>query len=488
MRKLLIAICVVFCLSSVLVLAQEYLVGSGDTLYIIVWGDEGLSGSVLIAPDGSIALPEPVGVVDVRGKTVKQVEEDLISKLAKYVKTPRVTVSLRERETGFLVHITGEVVAPSFYKVPEKTTLQELVTRAGGLTKYADTKHIKVNSQLVDFSKFLRENDQTVNPILKIDDVIFVPRIGAGEYLNRIVNVLGCVQRPGTLELEEPMALLDIVTLAGGFTIDADLEKVQVVNLQSGNMLQTASVKSYLSGNSPSDNPIVGPRTAIFVPSTRIPEEITIPVNITGRVSRSGAYRAVVYKSRLADMIFAAGGFSDGADIEKIKIIRQNSKEKGEFNLKLFLLNGDMEQNPLLSEGDTIVVPVSGKVKQITSAIDVALVPNKTVKIIGAVRTPGTFQVSENADLSDILVLGGGATPTADLERVTITREGQKFEVDLRKVLTEGRFDLIPGIVSEDIIFVREQKESKWGKIVRFAGQLSTITVFGVYFITLMNK
>jgi len=495
MKKSFFLVIVVFLsfIFAVVAVAQDYLLGPGDTLYVIIWGDEGLSGPVLIAPDGTIALPEPVGVMQAKGMTVKQVEVALISKLTKFVKTPRVTVSLRERETGFPVHITGEVLSPSFYKVPEGTTLQELITRAGGFSKYSDIGHIKITSQneggattvrVVDFSQFLIGNNEIANPVLKPNDTIFIPRISNKEYLSNIVSVLGSVKEPGAFELKEDMALIDVIAFRGGFSIDADLGKIQVMS-DSG--IINVNIKEFLTKKDPLGNPTIKSKMIVYVPSTIIPTELTVPVNIIGQVSRPGAYRVVVEKSRLMDAIFTAGGFTETADIEKVKIIRQDTKETT-FNPKEFLTKGDTTQNPLLREGDTVVVTAGNRVKQITSVIDTAFVPYKEVKIIGAVRSPGTFQISESATLLDVLILGGGATSTADLERATITRKGQKLEVDLRKVLTEGRLETVPALTSEDVVFIPEQRESKWGKFIRLTGQLSTISLLGVYIITLIGR
>lgn len=488
MKRTLLAVFLLVFGVSVLAWGQEYLVGPGDILYIAVWGDESLTGLVTISPDGEITLPSPLGVMEVRGLTVKEVEKLLTDQLSKYVKSPRVTVSLTEK--GYRIHVIGEVRAPSFYKVPENTTLQELLTRAGGLTEYADTKRISITSQNedsstsiqeIDFFKFLRGNDIGANPVLKPNDVIFVPRISTEEYFSKMITVLGSVQSPGSFEFEEETALVDVITMAGGFTPDAVLDEVQIIDLNSQDAGgQMVNVKKFLTERDPSGNPMVQTRTIIYVPSTYVPPELTVPINLVGQILKPGTYRMRAEKCRLADAIFTAGGFAEGANMEEVKILRRNSlDEKVEYNLKDFLVAGNMDQNPVLHEGDTVVVPISERVKQI-SLIDTAFVPYKEVSVIGEVRTPGTYQVPTSATLLDVLILGGGTTSGADIERVTMIRETgreTKFQIDLRKVLTEGRFELLPKLESGDTIFVPQQKESKWRQTVRLAGELSTVAM-----------
>jgi protein involved in polysaccharide export with SLBB domain len=56
---------------------------------------------------------------------------------------PPIFVSVTPAQT-FMVHIIGEVVSPNFYNVPDGTSIQELVTIAGGLTQFADIKHVRL--------------------------------------------------------------------------------------------------------------------------------------------------------------------------------------------------------------------------------------------------------------------------------------------------------------------------------------------------------
>lgn len=463
---------------------QEYRVGPGDTIYVAVWGHPDLSGPVTVSPDGTIALPL-VDIVQVKGMTTEEIAELLTRKLSEFIRNPRVTVSLRE--FGYTVHVYGEVVKPNYYKVPDKTTLQEVISMAGGFTPYADIKHIKITSfredgsketRIVDFSRFLRENDESANPFVKSDDLIFVPRLSLEEYLSKVVSVIGSVQRPGVFELEEPLSLLDVISMAGGFTFDADLEKVSVVEFgpDGDHDVKVVNAKSFLLNRDPSGNPPVRPGSAIYVPTTRIPEELTFPVAIVGQVMRQGVHRVKAEKGRVLDAIFAAGGFAEGADIENVRVISPDGTER-RLNLKLFLTEGDISQNPKLQEGDTVIVPVSRLARKLT-VVDTAFVPYKTVSVIGEVRNPGTFQLPEHATLLDLLLIAGGTTPQADIERVTLIREKEgesKFEVDLRKVLTEGEFQLLPELRSGDTVFVPQMKESIWRQIVRLAADLSTI-------------
>ena len=84
----------------------------------------------------------------------------------------------------------------------------------------------KVEKRKIDFSKFLKQNDMESNPILKANDVVLVPKADMDEKVRQSVTVVGQVGSPGSYELETPMPLLDVLTLAGGVSDNADLRNV----------------------------------------------------------------------------------------------------------------------------------------------------------------------------------------------------------------------------------------------------------------------
>jgi protein involved in polysaccharide export with SLBB domain len=88
----------------------------------------------------------------------------------------------------------------------------------------------------------------------------------------------------------------------------------------------------------------------------------------------------------------------------------------------------------------------------------------RRVSVLGAVRTPGAFDLKEGSTLAEMLATAGGPTPIADLRRITITRAecagappaGKKLLADLSGAAHTGEvgenFTLEPG----DLIIVPE--------------------------------
>ena len=490
---------------------------------VTVWERETLSGTVTVDTNGNITIPMPIGSVKVVGLTATQISELLKERLQEYMVDPTVFVSIAPAE-GFTVHVLGEVQLPNFIKVPEGTTVQEAITRAGGFTKLADKKHIQlirkpkasqrqaprergadqaegveaplrgtkqsahrgketVEELTFDFSQFQEFTDRTANPTLKPDDVLIIPRLPKEERI-QYVNVIGAVARPGNFDLEEPLPLIEVLALAGGPSDVAVLKDVSILTIVDGKYSwNKVNFESFLTGEDETANPDVSLGETVFVP--REPKEEPFMVNVVGQVVRPGAY-TVTEESQVFDAIYQAGGFVDEAAIDKVTIIhpRPQSPVKEQVNVKEYLVSGDERCNPPLVKGDTIFIPMSEGAKRIPS-VHTAFFESMRVTIIGEVARPDMYQVSKEASLLDILKLAGGPTSNADLERVTIIREtpkaseSQQQTIDLEKVLTEGKFQLLPPLKADDTIFVPRMKPKRnlRGMIVSVARDVSTIVM-----------
>jgi polysaccharide export outer membrane protein len=121
---------------------EDYRLGPGDKLRIEVYGQQQLSQSLQIRPDGKITLPL-VGDVLAAGKTSMQVRDDLARAFKDYVHNPVVTVIVQEA-TSSQVYVIGEVSAPGAQVLEGPTTILQALAQAGGLKEFADKGHIHV--------------------------------------------------------------------------------------------------------------------------------------------------------------------------------------------------------------------------------------------------------------------------------------------------------------------------------------------------------
>jgi polysaccharide export outer membrane protein len=121
---------------------EFYLIGAGDSLGIVVWKEAALSGTVKVRPDGYITLPL-VHEVQVVGLTTGQLRTILEEKYREFVTSPFVSIRV-EGITSSEVFLVGQVNKPGAYLLSGNETLLQLLTRAGGLTLFADRDEIRV--------------------------------------------------------------------------------------------------------------------------------------------------------------------------------------------------------------------------------------------------------------------------------------------------------------------------------------------------------
>jgi protein involved in polysaccharide export with SLBB domain len=82
------------------------------------------------------------------------------------------------------VHVWGEVNSPGMYRVPDGSTVLDLISKAGGPTQYAALSRIKLSrndgpkrqNQKINIDKYLDSTQDVDIPVLKPGDTVMIPR------------------------------------------------------------------------------------------------------------------------------------------------------------------------------------------------------------------------------------------------------------------------------------------------------------------------
>ncbi|WP_441003842.1 polysaccharide biosynthesis/export family protein [Pseudocolwellia agarivorans] len=143
--------CLIFLLLfSPFVLANNYKLGSGDKIQIIVYGEEDLTTEITIDKSGVISFPflKDIQVVDL---SVKELERVIYQGLlGDYLISPQVSVSVVQYRP-FYIH--GQVNRPGGYPYQENLTFDKAIAVAGGLSIRASKSDWeitrKVNGEVV---------------------------------------------------------------------------------------------------------------------------------------------------------------------------------------------------------------------------------------------------------------------------------------------------------------------------------------------------
>lgn len=163
--------------------ALDYILQPSDLLNVQVFQEENLKRDVRVSQEYSITLPL-IGKVDLKGKSLRQAEE-LIRELydRDYLVNPQVNVVVVEYAKR-TVNVIGQVNQPGAVLFPQEQglTLLDAISRAGGFTRLANRREIKLtrtnadgksDTYIINADDLIKGNSSNSWPLL-VNDIIFV--------------------------------------------------------------------------------------------------------------------------------------------------------------------------------------------------------------------------------------------------------------------------------------------------------------------------
>jgi polysaccharide export outer membrane protein len=121
---------------------DNYLLGPEDAIEVSVWKEPDLTKQLVVRPDGKITYPL-IGEVQAAGRTVRQLQQEISSRLEKYVTDAHVTVILLKAQ-NYKIYVTGKVNRPGDFMIGKPVNVMQAISMAGGLTPFASPRSIKV--------------------------------------------------------------------------------------------------------------------------------------------------------------------------------------------------------------------------------------------------------------------------------------------------------------------------------------------------------
>lgn len=168
-------------------------------------------------------------------------------------------------------------------------------------------------------------------------------------------QVYGAVLHPGKYEVESPLNLQQLLSLAGNMTPTADPSQVRIIRSAS---LGREEIKVDLTHHFHSDTLLITPD--IFDGDMVVVPQLTTSnaVRVFGSVRLPGEVY-VASGDNIFDVIQRAGGFLPTADPKRVLYYTQKN---GQYSSQMFdidhsLALGDVTGLPMMAGGDIVVVP-----------------------------------------------------------------------------------------------------------------------------------
>lgn len=398
-------------------LYDTYRLGPGDSITVDIFNVPEYSGKQDVLVDGFVNL-QVAGLVNVNGLTLQEAGTVIASAFESELRYPQVTVVLNAPR-ALRIAISGEVSQPGLYTLtPENNaqfpTVAQALQTAGGVTQAADLRRVQLRRSGGD-GRF-----QTIN-------------LDLWQLLND-----GDVRQD--VDLRDGDAIL--------------ISETSAVDIAETNRLSASNLSASA--------------------------EAPMIVAVVGEVFRPGSYEfgsgsaskeAGAGRTTVTQVVQSAGGVKPSADIRQIQVrrlTRSGSEQVIDLDFWQLLQDGDLSQDLVLQQGDTVIIPVAsdstpGEIAQLTAA---NFSPDEVrVNVVGEVETPGVVQVPPNTTLNQAVLAAGGfnnrATETVELIRLnpngSVTRRG--IEVNLAEGIDSDRNPLI---LDNDVVVVSRNGQARF--------------------------
>lgn len=268
------------------------------------------------------------------------------------------------------VQIKGAVYRPGEYSLSSQSamTIKDLIAKADGLKENVYVKKASLIRQKEDFTKeYLNINlqdvlndDASANLVLQKEDVLHI--FYNQELLDTYkISIDGEVRKPGTYNYAKGMTLYDLLLEADYFT-DKAASNVTVFRNKKDAVFNPNDKEKIVSFDLNIDpkNPekasgfILEAQDHVVVRRI-VTFETPQMVAIAGEVLYPGAYAIVKKEERVLDFITRAGGLTDEADYNAIKVVRN------ELNIpidwKAISKKPASSRNLFLEPNDSISIP-----------------------------------------------------------------------------------------------------------------------------------
>ena len=396
-----------------------YILGSGDKLFIDIYGQSEAYYQIEISPEGTIIL-ENFGPIHLSGLTVENATKRIENRLSKVYlgingdkKNTFVNVSVGKSRT-IKVNIVGEVDVPGSYTLSAFNTVYNALYVAGGITENATLRDVKVyrNNKLiskVDIYKYLTAGDASADVALENNDLILVK-----PYTNR-VTLNGAVKTKGRFELLKNESLQDLLNYASGFNEQAYTKTIKVKRVSDGEHIVADINKDQFE--------IFTPKSGDVFQVDKVLDRYKNRVIVNGAVYRPGVY-AITKGLGVKGLLAKTEGLKQDALTTTANIIRTNedlSTSSITFNLRDVLSGKD--QDILLQKEDVLTITSKNEIKE-----------DDYVEIAGAVNQPGIYIYSKGMKLKDLILKARGFNKTAAETRVEISRKLKDSNADNSKL------------------------------------------------------
>ena len=289
--------------------SSPYIIGPGDLLELLIYGEQDLSGTFKVLNDGSISVPYS-GNVNISGLSINSASDLIKKKLEEQLIVPTIQLKV-VKPRPIRISVIGEIERPGIYSltVAENSqtqgfsslnisglpTIVDAIQKAGGITQRANLSEVELSRIIpnqdnkykktkLNLLKLILDGEQVYNPYLFDGDII---KIKKTNHLDKdivsiaqsnlspqkiSVYIVGEVNNPGKTELMSNTPLVQAILAAGGpVNWRGSKGKVYLVRINRNGSISKTRYKINLNQDvSNKKNPVLKNGDTVFVSRTSL--------------------------------------------------------------------------------------------------------------------------------------------------------------------------------------------------------------------------
>ncbi|WP_217540411.1 SLBB domain-containing protein [Vibrio metschnikovii] len=448
---------------------SDYPIGPGDEIVVQLFGNENSIHRLRVNREGVINFPK-LGPISVAGLSFSEVRTSLNKRVQEQMIGVRSDITLGDLRS-MQIFVMGDAYKPGAYTVSALTTISQAIYYSGGFNDSGALRNVQLkrNGQLIttlDLYDLLLKGDTSNDQRLMPGDVVWISPV------TQTVTVKGQVQRPAIYEIKPGETYQDVLALAGGFTANAFVQQGQVKRqdsrvdqakihtldfsqrqalrqpVQNGDVLTIAErtnpithyielkgavthaghlqwreglqVSEVFHSLDSSFKPDVDLTYALIVREVNPQRDIRVlQFNPTDALLNPKGHENLTLRNRDQILVFSRNGAEndEGVTEEVVQSVEQAQqvaqKERQEIDQQLAQTkNGDA------SSRRALLAPVLLRLQQQAHYGQ----PAPIADLIGEVRYPGRYPITQQHDLNSLLTAAGGLTANAYSARAELTR------------------------------------------------------------------
>lgn len=419
-------------------LGDNYILGPGDRVLVILRGATSRAQSYAVGDDGRVVVDD-IRPITAAGRSLRDVAQEIEKEIAGKLLDTQAYVSLSQLR-AVNVQVLGEVARPGRQTLSAYGGVMDAINAAGGIRKTGSLRRLQLSrtdgtAQTLDLYQLLLTGSREVDFQLKDGDRILVPPMGAS------VAIAGPIKRAGIYEIldQKDVTLQQALYLAGETKMPPGLRFMRIRTDNVGN-------EQFVS--------LVDPEAAVLTDQDVIvaqsrgaaPRRV---VMVMGNVRTAGSVPLDEGRTlsallgdgaNMADDTYSLMGIierTDSKTLEKAYVPFDPKRALAGVD-KTPLRDGDKVQLFSEKEINVMTAPLAkadvSKSANFDSGVDgdaggeqqapvQRVMADHVVTLHGAVARPGNYPIAADTPLSDIVGAAGGLTRAADRTSIEVVSQ-----------------------------------------------------------------